>query len=114
MSKELNTTLTPTDPNEVSVSFVLNHPSLPPEYLEEGAKRALHLSRISGSIELPTCPSCGAFCPTIVGNPQMRLIFDCGNWIKREEEATVYQCLECTEELDASDLDRLGVPNDLR
>ncbi len=64
----------------------------------------------------PRCPLCEAQMDAGIGTSQKNIIdWQDGRWVKDVEDMyDIYQCLNCYEELSVDDLDKLGVPNDVR
>lgn len=63
----------------------------------------------------PTCPYCGQEVHTIYTSRTIHINRVNGEW--REEQYDHYctfQCSNCYEEFGAEDLDKLGVPNEIR
>ena len=64
---------------------------------------------------MPECPSCHKEIDTIYTSRTVHLKHKDGNWV--EEQADHYfitSCPECTDEFSGEDLDKLGVPEDIR
>ena len=63
----------------------------------------------------PICPMCHKGIDTIYTSRTVHLKFKDGKWV--EEQVDHYftaQCPECIEEFSPEDLDKLGVPNEIR
>lgn len=65
--------------------------------------------------ETPTCPLCGKEIDTIYTSRTVHFAHVDGKWVEEQADRyCTYACPECYEELDAVDLDKLGVPNEIR
>jgi len=63
----------------------------------------------------PICPSCGRQIETILTSRTVHLYYKDGKWV--EEQADHYfvsSCPECYDEFSDEDLDKLGVPSEIR
>jgi len=61
------------------------------------------------------CPYCHKEIGTIFTSRSVHLNFVDGKWVEEQaDHYCTYQCLECYEEFGAEDLDKLGVPNEIR
>jgi hypothetical protein len=66
-------------------------------------------------VEAPACPNCGAKIDTIHTSQQINLVHDGSGWKRdRVDFYETFQCPECSEEFSPAELDRLGVPNEVR
>jgi len=63
---------------------------------------------------MPKCPMCGKELVLIYTSKRVNLVWTQGQWTKSETNDETFLCSLCHEELDADDLTKLGVPNDLR
>ena len=64
---------------------------------------------------IPFCPKCGQQINTIYTSRTVHLKHKDGKWVEEQvDHYCTYQCSVCSEELDAEDLDKLGVPNEIR
>ena len=65
--------------------------------------------------QTPVCPYCGEAIDTIHTSRTVNLKFKDGKWVEEQaDHYYTYQCPACSEELNPEDLDKLGVPNEIR
>lgn len=64
---------------------------------------------------MPISPCCQKEIDTIYTSRTVYLKFKGGKWVEEQADRyCTYGCPECGEEFSPEDLDKLGVPNDLR
>jgi len=64
---------------------------------------------------MPKCPYCQAEIGTIYTSRTVHLKFKDGKWVEEQADRyCTYQCSNCYEEFGPKDLDKLGVPNEIR
>jgi hypothetical protein len=64
---------------------------------------------------MPTCPYCGEDVTKLYSSPTIALVWQESAWTADEaDKVSVIACSTCYEEMGPSDLDKLGVPAELR
>ena len=64
---------------------------------------------------LPRCPACQAEIDTIYTSRTVHLKFKDGKWVEEQQDHYfVAGCPECYDEFSDEDLDKLGVPSEIR
>ena len=64
---------------------------------------------------MPICPYCSQEITTLYSSPRRDLVWHNGKWvIDISDYEAVIACSACYEELGPKDLDKLGVPSELR
>ena len=64
---------------------------------------------------MPQCPHCHKDIDTIYTSRTVNLKYKDGTWVEAQADRyCTYGCCECSEEFGDADLDKLGVPNDVR
>lgn len=64
---------------------------------------------------MPVSPCCQKPIDTIYTSRSVQLKFKDGKWVEEQTDSYyVYACPECHDEFSDGDLDKLGVPNDIR
>jgi len=64
---------------------------------------------------MPKCPHCQKEIDTIFTSRTVHLKFKDGKWVEEQHDHyCTSQCSLCYEEFGAEDLDKLGVPNEIR
>jgi len=64
---------------------------------------------------MPVCPYCSEEITTLYSSPRRNLVWQDGKWVVDISDYEVaIVCSACYEELGPEDLNKLGVPNELR
>lgn len=65
---------------------------------------------------MPECPNCQKDIDTIYTNRAVQLIYENGGWTEEtvDEGYHIFLCPQCLVELSPAELDKLGVPENMR